>query len=364
MQGEIAAAAALGVDTVQIDDGWQQGVSANSSAATADRGVWEGFHAAEEGFWQVHAQRFPQGLGALQQQAQDAGMELGLWFAPDSSEEFARWQDDAAVILQLHRRLGVNAFKIDGVKARTRLGERRLQRFFQRVLRESHGRVVFDLDVTAEVRPGYWGMPEVGTIFVENRYTDFHRWWPHHSWRNAWQLARWVDPLRLRMEFLNPRRHQALYADDPLAPTAWPFASIVAMTLPFAPLAWCEVSHLDPDLLAEAAALLHTWRPLRQRWASCHHYALGATPSACGLSAMVGIDSQGLIIIAIRSLGDEDTLEIPWSSLASPPRQVESTQLLHGEGQLTAHPANQRGLSLRIPSNLRHVVMRVVAQGE
>ena len=49
------------------------------------------------------------------------------------------------------------------------------------MLQESGGRVVFDLDVTAEIRPGYFGVPDVGPIFIENRYTDFHRYWPHQG---------------------------------------------------------------------------------------------------------------------------------------------------------------------------------------
>ena len=74
------------------------------------------------------------------------------------------------------------------------------------MLRESKGKVVFDLDVTAEIRPGYFGVPDAGPIFVENRYTDFHRYWPHQTLRNLWKLAQYVDPLRLRMEFLNNTR--------------------------------------------------------------------------------------------------------------------------------------------------------------
>jgi 3-deoxy-D-manno-octulosonic-acid transferase len=41
-----------------------------------------------------------------------------------------------------------------------------VRRFFDRVLQESKGRVVFDLDVTAEIRPGYFGAPDAGVIFV------------------------------------------------------------------------------------------------------------------------------------------------------------------------------------------------------
>ena len=60
---------------------------------------------------------------------------------------------------------------------------------------------MFDLDVTAEIRPGYFGLPDIGTLFVENRYAKHCSWWPHQTLRNLWSLAEVVDPVRLRMEF-------------------------------------------------------------------------------------------------------------------------------------------------------------------
>ena len=215
LRQEVEAAARLGVDVVQIDDGWQQGRTSNSAQKG---GVWNGFWASDPGFWNVNRQRFPAGLSPVIDLARRKGMGFGLWFSPDSSNEFSNWERDAERLLELHRTAGVNYFKIDGVKAITELGEERLQMLFNRVLSKSGGRVVIDLDVTAETRPGYFGAMSVGPIFVENRYTDFHSYWPHQTLRNLWELAQYVDPLRLRMEFLNNTRNTNLYADDRLLP--------------------------------------------------------------------------------------------------------------------------------------------------
>jgi alpha-galactosidase len=53
------------------------------------------------------------------------------------------------------------------------------------VLHESQGRITLDLDVTAEVRPGYFSRMDTGRIFVENRCTDWRSYWPHHTLRNV-----------------------------------------------------------------------------------------------------------------------------------------------------------------------------------
>ena len=165
---EVCAGSELGADIVQIDDGWEKGRTANSSQPS---GIWEGFWSADQEFWQPDPVRFPNGLLPVTAALSERGMALGLWFAPDSSDDFANWERDADALLAINLEHGVHHFKIDSVSAKTRLGEVNLHRFFDRVL-EGCRDIVFDLDVTADVRPGYFGMMHAGPLFVENRYTD------------------------------------------------------------------------------------------------------------------------------------------------------------------------------------------------
>ena len=79
MRQEVAAGARLGVDVIQIDDGWQQGRSKNSAQSG---GVWNGFWAADPDFWNVNRARFPQGLEPVVALARQQGIGFGLWFAP------------------------------------------------------------------------------------------------------------------------------------------------------------------------------------------------------------------------------------------------------------------------------------------
>ena len=133
----------------------------------------------------------------------------------------------------------------------------------QGLLDGSQGRITVDLDVTAQVRPGYYGFPEVGPVFVENRYIrlrDGRLWYPHQTLRAFWSLAHVVDPARLRMEVLNPDRLPEAYpADDPLAPSRWPKDALFATVMFASPLGWFEIQNLAP---ATAAA----WKPLVATW--------------------------------------------------------------------------------------------------
>lgn len=68
MAMEIEASGRLGADIVQIDDGWQEGTTANSSQARG-KGAWDGFWASDPNFWNINSTRFPDGLNALAEQA-------------------------------------------------------------------------------------------------------------------------------------------------------------------------------------------------------------------------------------------------------------------------------------------------------
>lgn len=82
MTKEVQSGARLGVDVVQIDDGWQRGRTSNSASGN---GVWTGFWAADPQFWDADPVRFAGGLLPVVKLAAASGMRFGLWFAPDSS---------------------------------------------------------------------------------------------------------------------------------------------------------------------------------------------------------------------------------------------------------------------------------------
>ena len=297
---EIEAGAALGVDVCQVDLGWQKGLTTLSTNAKANEGVWNGFWAADPEFWKPNMERFPHGLDGVAAAAKAKGMGLGLWFAPDSSNDFGNWEKDAAALLDLHRQHGIRFIKVDGVKATTKAGELNLQRFFARVRQETQGALSIDLDVTAEVRPGYFGAMQVGPLFVENRYSDWGHWWPHATLRNLWQLAWYVPPQRLRTEFLNPRRSQDKYEGDPLAPACYPAEYPFATTLVANPLAWMEVSSLPQEVAKPIAALGAVWRKHRDELHAGTILPIGDCPSGAAWTGFCSVGETAAQVLVFR----------------------------------------------------------------
>jgi alpha-galactosidase len=351
---EVEAGAALGVDVVQIDDGWQKGRSANSVAARG-KGVWNGYWAADPAFWDPDPARFPNGLERVVRAARDRGMNFGLWFGPDSSGDAANWQKDADHLLKFHCGLGVNYFKIDSMKTHNAESLRRQRAMFDRMLDGSGGAMVFDLDVTAEIRPGYFGLPDIGPLFVENRYTDFHRYWPHQTLRNLWVLSQVVDPLRLRIEVLNNARNADKYAGDPLAPALYNPDTLFAAAMVANPLGWFEVSNLPPDYAARMKPLVAAWKAERSRMHGGATVPVGAAPDGVAWTgfATAAADGKGGYALLFRELNERAEFALDLAGLV--PGATRAT-VLGGRG--TAR-VSDGALTVNVPEKLDFVWVKL-----
>lgn len=315
---EIRAARRLGADIVQIDDGWQKGITGNSAWAAERGGRSENFRQADPDFWTPHPERFPNGLAPVLEAAREADMEIGLWFAPDPGDEHANWKLDAELICRLHRTHGVRFFKIDGTATPTRKADANLLRFYRKVIADSDGEICMDVDVTGKaLRGGYLGALGAGPIFVENRYTDWHGYWPHQTLRNLWQLSRWIDPRRLRMEFLNNQRNRNLYAGDPLAPAHYPPETLFATTMFCNPLGWFEASNLPDSYFASVPPLVEVWKSCREELFAGTILPVGSAPDGVAFTGFVSVsaDRQSGYALLFREANPRPTADIEVSGV-------------------------------------------------
>ena len=355
--GEVEAGAALGVDVVQIDDGWERGRSANSAAVAAGRaaGVWNGYWDFDPHFWDADPVRFPRGLAPVVDAARAHGMKFGLWFAPDSSDDARNWRRDADRILELHRKEGIDYIKVDSLKTHSALALRRQRMLFDRVADESGGRIVVDFDVTAELRPGYFGLPDVGPLFVENRYTDWRNYWPHQTLRSLWSLAHAVDPVRLRIEVLNPLRNAEQYAGDPLAPSAYRPDTLFAIAMAASPLGWFETTGLSPETVTAMRPLVEIWRRERARFHGGDIVPVGERPDGAAWTGFVSADAngQGGYALLFRELNTEAEYVQVLSGLLPEIRQVS---VLAGRGSAELDKGNLR---INSPAPLDYLWVRL-----
>ncbi|EIP99118.1 alpha-galactosidase [Opitutaceae bacterium TAV1] len=353
---EITTARDLGIEVVQIDDGWQKGDTVNTVSNREAGGVWNGFWAADPLFWEPHPERFPRGLAPLAHAAREAGVQLGLWYAPDSVDDFANWKKDAGQLLRLWREHGVRHFKLDAVKLRSAAGEQNLHALCDHVQDESGGEILFDFDATAEHRPGWWGRLHGGPVFMENRYTDWGNYFPGQTLRSLWSLSAFVIPQRIRVEFLNPSRNANVYGSSPLRPDAWPSDWLLAITLPASPLAWCELSRLPPDITAAWRPLIATWKKHRTAFHAGAIHPVGCIPDGYSWTGFVSIGDKALYALIFREITASETTSMPLPIFAGEAGYAPKAEVLAGEGESVL--VDTTTLRVRIPASRRYLLAR------
>ena len=305
---ELDCAHYLGVDIVQLDDGWQKGISSGSVYAEQNKGgVFEGFYDFDSEFWVLDHKKFPGGMGKILTKAQEYGIEIGLWFAPDSSEEFKNWKKDIDVIRSLTEKYGASYIKLDGVVLRSEECEKNYLSLLDAISDIDNGKLNFNLDITNNERLGYFCGIQYGTLFVENRYTDWKNYYPHRTMRNLWQLSRYLPAAKFQFEVLNPRRNQDLYGDDPLAPAAydidWCFASVMASN----PLLWMEMQNLTEEDSKALRRIISVYKSHREAMAELSVNPIGDVPNGIGWSGFQWKGNEYGYLTIFRGITNEES---------------------------------------------------------
>lgn len=313
MLREIECGHKIGVDIVQIDDGWQLGMSANTLRASS--GTWEGYYRSDPDFWAVDPAKFPRGLTPVVQKAAEYGIEIGLWFSPDSSDEFANYARDIETLWAIYQTYGIRFFKLDGVKIRSKLCEKRFIHILETLTLRSRGEISFNLDVTAEDRFGYLYQMQYGTLFVENRYTDWGNYYPHNTFKNLWNLSAILPARRLQMELLNNNRNQDKYVGMPFAPSEYGMDYLFAVTIPANPLVWMEMSHLQEADAALLTKVIAEYKGYASELFAARIIPIGEAPNGMHFSGYFCRNQDGrsghLILFREQTKGQSFVFDVP-----------------------------------------------------
>lgn len=341
---QLEAAHALGLTHLQLDDGWQAGLSKNSAAKEGQ--LWEEWSTES---WQPHPTRFPRGLGPVVARGRELGMEIGLWFNPTRRDDYTLWERDADILIGLWRQHGIRIFKIDGIEQPTRTAAANLQKMFAKVHDATGGQAVFNLDATAGRRPGYLDpVNAYGNLFVENRYTDWGNYYPYRTLRNLWMLAAHVPPQFLQIEFLNVARNPDRYPPgDPLAPARAGQDYAFAVAMMAQPLAWLEATGMPQGAFADPD-LIRTYRAHAARIHAGHILPIGEPPDGTAWTGFQSIAPGGrsgyLLVLREANARSQTKLQ----TLLPPGRTVQLTPVA-GQGRparLTVDEAGAVSLSL------------------
>jgi hypothetical protein len=200
---------------------------------------------------------------------------------------------------------------MDGIKLTSKVSEMNLHKLLTTVFRKTKGAVFFNMDTTAEVRNGYFGRGQYGTLFLENRFTgafgSYPNYYPHRTLRNLWMLSKYYPTSRVQMEFLNVKKNEKLYQNDPLAPAVCGIAYAFAVTMMANPLAWMEVTGLSKDSIYILKDMIAAYTKVQGDLLSGHVLPIGEEPLGINWTGFQSIHTKDTGYIQIIKERNQET---------------------------------------------------------
>jgi alpha-galactosidase len=299
---EIDSAEDLGLDVVQIDDGWQKGVP-NTYAE-------DGLRIFEGDFWEVKRDLFPEGLESLSKYAKEHGVELGLWFAPHSRDAFLHFERDVSILKKAYSEWKMRYFKLDMLQLVTEEHVGRMFDFLDEVTNIGDG-VEVQLDVTADKRLGYLSSAPYGTIFVENRYTAWANYYPHKTLRNLWLLSKYIPASKFQFELVNPELYKDKYAEsDELRPELYDVDYLFASVMLSNPLFWMETQFLSEKNRYKLKRIMSKWKAHREKLKDADVYPVGAEPSGKSITGFFADCEFEKHVILFREVSEKEDITL------------------------------------------------------
>ena len=324
---EIDAAREIGVDIVQIDDGWQTG-----STADLSRRDEKGRREFKGDFWDLDMSKFPEGMKEIADYAAKDGIRVGLWFAPDSHDGFALLERDVSVLKRAYDEWGVRFFKLDMFWVLSDTDRDQFLKLLSAIYSFGDD-VAVQLDVTRNARMNYLCGRQYGTVFVENRYAKSGNFFPHRVLRNLWSLSRYLPTSKFQFELINPDLYAECYSEgDPFVPSLYSMDYLFATVMLSNPLFWMEMQFLNDERREQLKGIMDIWKSCRERLAGADVMPIGQMPSGRNFTGFyVAEHGVPTYLLVFRELNDRDSYTFTL------PSEINGTlSLLKSNGSVSA----------------------------
>ena len=276
---ELPALADLGVDVLQIDDGWQK--SGGGPGASGFR------------------PKYGDGWARIKAEADRCGVRLGLWVAiRNANLDDLKWDLD---------QLGFISWKVDFDHLSGRADyEDRTAKY--RALMRYSPRTQFSLcPEYDDPRYGWYYAKEYGSIYFQNiqEGAPAHLTMvPFQVLRQHWLMAKYFPANKLQVMLQNPKRTRKDLSDAYLHGHAYCFA----MGLPFVPCFFQSAQYLDADGRRELKELIRVYKGCREDLFTSVTYPVGDEPDNASWSGfqMASARRDGGFLLLFRERFNAD----------------------------------------------------------
>jgi hypothetical protein len=303
---EIDSVADLGLDTLQIDDGWQVGRM---------KGNW-----AKDQEWQVRPDWYPQGWSHVLERAKERHIDLGIWFAArvplDTLKShydrapFKTWKLDFADLSQY------DALESYLAKARDFI-----------TYTDHKVRVNWDATENAP-RWGYFWARECGNIWLANRKPTMPESTipvPHLQLREVRELSRYLNPSKFELAVQNYAKVDPDKSDAHLHNEIYS----VAIALPGIPVFLQTTRLLTPTQRTDIKGVLDIYKSVRRQLFEAYVFEIGDEPdnnSWSGFQWVTPGSLEGHLLVFRERLNEQPERTIRLRFL-KPGMQIQLTDL-------------------------------------
>lgn len=288
---EIDSVADLGLDALQIDDGWQVGRMKPKNPNLRE--------------WQVRPDWYPGGWKNVVDRAAAKDIDLGIWFAARAPLEDLTASYDQA---------GFKTYKLDFANLSQYSGVESYLDKGRSLVAYSKHRAKVNWDVT-EIAPrfGYFWARECGSIWLANRKPMKPDNVVPRPWlmlRETWELARYMNTNRFELPVQNFRRVNTKVSDAHLHSDTYS----VALGLSGIPVFFQTTRLLEDDQRKEIKALLEPYRKVRSELFERYVFPIGTEPDNKSWAGFqwVDPDSQvGFLLVFRERLNGKEQYKMP-----------------------------------------------------
>jgi hypothetical protein len=282
---EIPALAQIGVEVIQIDDGWQKGTGRYNEA---------------KGF----IPRYENGWKDLKAEADKYGLRFGLWVTAKLStvEELNKNVDE----------LGFVSWKVDFDQLADRTDYEERIKKYREVMKHSWMKTQFTLcPEYDDPRYGWYYCKEYGSIYFQNIQESLPAHLtmvPYQVLRQHWLMCRYFNSNKLQVMLQNPKRANPLRSDGPLHSHSY----CLAMGVPFVPCFFQSAQNLDSGEQKEIKTFISLYKKYRSEIFNCYTFPIGDKPdnqSWSGFQMMNENCSEGNFLLLFRELHNTDSIK-------------------------------------------------------
>ncbi|WP_017445889.1 alpha-galactosidase [Gayadomonas joobiniege] len=252
---EIRSVSALGLDALQIDDGWQTGRMPSFNG--------------QQSAWQVRPDWYPQGWKNVVAQAKKYQIQLGIWHAAKAPLKDLKHNFDQAKF---------TTWKLDFANLSKYEGAYNYLNKARQLIRYSDHQLRVNWDVTENApRFGYYWASEAGNLWLANRKPEtpvnvIPK--PSLMLREVWQIARYLNLNKIELPVVNFAMVNQQASDAYLHSTEY----ATALGLPGIPVFFQTTRLLTQQQRDETKKLLNVYKKHRNNLFNGYVFPLGKTP--------------------------------------------------------------------------------------